>query len=56
MSVHGVISAPAKAAVYCAAGPLSCEGDGEREREGEGAGERDGSSSLRGRLTVAHKA
>lgn len=35
MSVYGDVSAPAKAAVYCAAGLLSCEG----RTEGEGARE-----------------
>lgn len=35
MSVDGVISAPAKAAVYCVIGLLSWEGRTEREREGE---------------------
>ncbi len=35
MSVPGIISASAKAAVYCVAGLLSCEGRTDREREGE---------------------
>lgn len=35
MSVHGVIPTPGKAAVYCAAGRLSCKGRTERETERE---------------------